>query len=387
MKSQKNPKRFFTYGYVNELLNKHAEKISTDDESKGKLISGMSLDCARRYYPVQTIKQLIDTLAGNHHSFLQLHLSDDQNVGVECALLGQTVKTSELLSDGSYRNPHTMKQFLSAAQIKDIIQYARERNVDIIPEIDAPAHMEGFFTLAEAVYGSDYVNTLAYSRRDYPGELNISSPKAIHFVEQLYDEYASLFNTNRYFNTGRYFHIGCDEHFSGSAADKISYIMRISSYMKDKGFRVRMWNDLLTKSDIYKLDKSIQVTYWSWDGDAQDENVRAARQEERATVADLQAEGLDILIYNSYYLYYVPSHRNFNQHDMDYTVNDLRENWTVRNWYKNSGLSLESLEHIIGSAVSLWSEDSGGLPTDKIIAQFIRHYRAMEWVNNREEIE
>ena len=249
--------------------------------------------------------------------------------------------------------------------------------MEIIPEIEAPAHMEGFFALAENHFGSAYVDSITYSRRDYPGELDICSADAICFVQRLYDEYAALFRDCRYF------HIGCDELFSGSAADKASYIRTMSFYMRDKGYTVRLWNDLLTKDNIPDIDRRTQVTYWSWDGDAQDPNTVAARRAERASVPDLQAEGFDILICNSYYLYYVPSVRNFNTHDNDYTINDLRENWNLKVWDSNKGTALADAAHIIGSAVSMWNEDSADLGIDQIIAQFIRQYHAMAKVIER----
>ena len=346
-------------------------------DSQGQLMSGMIFDCARRYYPVDTIKALIDVLSGREGAFLQLHLTDNQNVGVECTFLGQTAEDAELLPDGSCRNPLTGRQFLSAAQIRDILAYAAERGVEIIPEIEAPAHMKGFFELAEHHFDSTYVDSIAFSRWDYPGELDITSADAIWFVRKLYDEYAALFKDCRYF------HIGCDELFSGSAADKTSYIRTMSSYMRDKGYIVRLWNDLLTKDNIPELDRGIQVTYWSWDGDAQNPERIASRRATRASVPDLQAEGFDILICNSYYLYYVPSVRNFNTHDNDYTINDLRENWNLTVWDSNKGTALPDTSHIIGSAVSMWNEDSAELRGERIIAQFIRQYRAMAEVTSR----
>ncbi len=338
--------------------------------------SGMILDCARRYYSTETIKGLIDTLSGHESAFLQLHLTDNQNVGIECTFLGQTRDRAQLEADGSFKNPKTDRHFLSENQIRDILSYAGRRKVEIIPEIDTPAHMEGFFTLAEIQYGKDYADSLAFSRTNYPGELDISSGSAIRFVHALYDEYTDLFRESPCF------HIGCDELFSGSSEDKTTYISAMSSYIRSKGKTVRMWNDLLTKHNITLLDKSIQVNYWSWDGETRDPVVAAERRAERASVPDLQTEGFNILICNAYYLYYVPSNRNFNAHDNDYMIRDLKENWSVKCWDSNKGIPLSDTDHIIGSAVSMWSEDSLQLPEEEIIAQFTRQYNAMDWVNN-----
>ena len=339
------------------------------------LRSGMIFDCARRYYGVESIKGLIDALSGHEGSFLQLHLTDNQNVGVECTFLGQTAERAERFPDGSYRNPLTGRRFLTAAQIRGLIAYAREKQVELIPEIDAPAHMEGFFALAEREYGALYADTIARSRREYPGELNIASEQGLRLARTLYAEYADLFASCRRF------HMGCDELFSGSYEDKLSYIGMISRLLKDEGFTVLIWNDLLTGRSLRELDRDLQVTYWSWDGDAQDPEEKAARRAERASVEDLQAAGFEVLICNSYYLYFVPSPRTFNRHDNDYTVRDLLENWTVRKWDGNSGRALADTRHILGSAVGMWNEDSAPLPEAPILAQFVRQYEAMARVN------
>ena len=77
-----------------------------------ELQSGISIDCARRYYTVEEIKHYIDILSANNNSFLQLHLSDNENVGIECETLGQIVEYARLNSDGSYTNIQTQKKFL-----------------------------------------------------------------------------------------------------------------------------------------------------------------------------------------------------------------------------------------------------------------------------------
>ena len=63
--------------------------------------SGIMLDCARRYYSVEEIKKYIDILAEESNSFLQLHLSDNENVGVECRTLGQCADEDMYCGGGS----------------------------------------------------------------------------------------------------------------------------------------------------------------------------------------------------------------------------------------------------------------------------------------------
>ncbi len=345
----------------------------TQVSAKGKTFqTGITLDCARRYYSVDDIKKYIHLLSGGDAPFLQLHLSDDENVGIECLYLKQTVKTARKLKNGSYQNKKTGKKFLSRAQIREILRYASKKNVMIIPEIDMPAHMNGFFTLARQAYGSKYLKQIVKSAKNYPGELDIKSKKAIKFAKEIYSEYAALFKNCKYF------HMGCDEFSSASGNDVVSYINTMSKFLQKKGFTVRIWNDLLYKKNIKKVNHKLQVTYWSYDGDVQNSSLKKKRRKLRASAKELQKEGFKILNYNSYYLYFTPSKTNCNRADRDYMVQDVKENWNIRKWDQDSSKELPNNRNILGAAVSVWGEDSAGLSSKKIYQQVKPLYQAME---------
>ena len=341
-------------------------------EAANAIQTGITLDCARRYYSVEDIKKYIRLLSDSPAPFLQLHLTDDENVGVECVYLGQTVKAAKKLSDGSYRNKQTKQKFLSRKQIRELLRYAARKGVEIVPEIDMPAHMEGFFRLARGSLGAKYVKQISADAVKYPGELKIAGKKAIGFAKKLYAEYAELFAGCRYF------HMGCDEFSSATQKQIVSYINTMSDFLEKKGFTVRIWNDLLRKDNIDKINSKIQVTYWSYDGDAQSASVRKQRRKERASVRDLQKKGFDILNYNSYYLYFTPSKENCNRSDRDYRVNDVEKNWNLKKWDGDSGKTLSGKAHMIGAAVSVWGEDSSGVSADTIYKQVKPLYQAMK---------
>jgi N-acetyl-beta-hexosaminidase len=332
--------------------------------------SGIMLDCARRYYSPEALKQYVDLLSGRSGGFLQLHLTDNENVGVECVLLGQTAETAVRSADGAYQNAQTGGRFLTRAQIADLLAYAKQRDVEIVPEIDGPAHMDGFFTLAALCGGQTYADGLQADGAD-DGELDLSSAQALDFVKRLYTEYAALFQGCRYF------HIGCDELFSAAEAQETAYIGAVSQLLASQGFTVRMWNDLLTTSDIGRISPSIQITYWSYDGDTEDDSERAARRAVRASVPELQALGFQVLVYNSYYLYYVPSDETNNAQDRAEMVNDLLENWDLAVWDGQTGAKLNSRSNILEACVSVWGEDSGNCSAADIYTQTKALYEAM----------
>ena len=104
--------------------------------------SGLNLDIARRYYHVKTIEQYIELLHINGGTYLQLHIADDENYGLESSLLQQTA-TNAIVTKDVYRNADTHKAFLTYQQMSQIVAFAKKKHIEIIPELDSPGHMQG----------------------------------------------------------------------------------------------------------------------------------------------------------------------------------------------------------------------------------------------------
>ncbi len=97
------------------------------------------LDPARHFLPVKDIKFFIDQMVRFKFNVLQLHLTDDQGWRIE-------IKSHpELTVTGAFRKPGAGNQgpdngYYTQEDIKEIISYAKQRNVEIIPELDIPGH-------------------------------------------------------------------------------------------------------------------------------------------------------------------------------------------------------------------------------------------------------
>ena len=97
------------------------------------------LDPARHFIPVKDVKLFIDQMARFKFNILQLHLTDDQGWRIE-------IKSHPELTDiGAFRvqggnNQGPDNGYYTQDELKDIIQYASERNIEIIPELDIPGH-------------------------------------------------------------------------------------------------------------------------------------------------------------------------------------------------------------------------------------------------------
>ena len=351
------------------ITNVFAKQVIIEDNMESVIM----LDAARRYYTVDEIKEYIDALAQNKNATLQIHFTDDENVGIECNLLDQTVANATY-SNGIYTNPDTGKNFLSYNQVKELMNYAKEKNVEFIPEIDVPAHMKGFITLAEIKYGYDYVHTrynwdnpelsgIAWGTGDEVGQIDLMSPTAIKFIKDLYDEYTEFFKDLKYF------HIGFDE-YTFRPELKVEYINKITNYLINKGFTVRMWSDAITKTNINDINNKIEITYWGY----KDTDILPT---EYATVPDLQDAGFKILISNKYYLFFVPNINNIDDYSLNYTIDKIDNEWELENWNYNFIGGLANHDNILGGMVCNWGENSLGVDTSLITIQTIKMYNAM----------
>jgi len=327
--------------------------------------SMIMLDVARRYYPVDEIKKYIDALAAHENSTLQLHFTDDENVGIECDYLDQTVENATL-TDGVYANPTTGRPFLSYAQVQELMDYADAKSVRFVPEIDIPAHMKGFFDLAEAKFGYDYVHEwragIGWAGGDEVGHLDFLTEKGAAFWKAIYDEYGDFFSSREYF------HMGFDEYTLRNE-EKIDFANEVYEYLAAKGFKVRMWSDALTEYNLADLNNEIELIYWGWWDDVAIDHY--------APVPMLQEAGFKMLITNRWYLFSVPSVANMTEENRAHSIRDIEENWSLESWNYNFPSTLENHDGILGGAVCVWGENSAGVSDAEIREHTIAMYEAM----------
>ncbi len=347
--------------YSGQHCRTSASTVTTKRTPRPHPQTGVMLDVARAYYPVALIKRYIDLLADDGGRFLHLHLTDDQNVGIESAVLGQTLANADL-DHGVYTSRVTHRPFLSAAQARTIADYAAKRGVAIVPEIDTPGHMAAAFALLEAEHGTKWVDRI----RSGESELDPSAPGSLALATKLYAE------VQRTFPSSRTVHIGGDEWGGDvTAARRVAWMNAMAAALGNR--EVWAWNDGIDRAAVGRLDPRIHVTYWSFDGDTEDAAERRERRARRASAVDLQQAGIDLLNYNSYYLYEVPT--DLDPADSEYTVADLRENWSLRAWDGDSGSLLAA--PMSGAAVAIWGEDLDSPPADALLRWSAPHVTAI----------
>jgi hexosaminidase len=168
---------------------------------------GLMLDPARHFLPVADVKTIIEQMAQHKLNVLHLHLTDDQGWRIEIK------RYPELTKIGAWRTPPsnggpggetgTYGGFYTQEDIRDIVAYAAERHVTVVPEIDLPGH-------ARAVVAAYPQLGVTGVRLDVSSDWGVNfclyntSADGLTFIRNVLDEVMALF-------PGKYVHLGGDE--------------------------------------------------------------------------------------------------------------------------------------------------------------------------------
>ena len=250
---------------------------------------GFMLDVSRHFFSTTEVKKLIDLMARYKLNRFHWHLSDDQGWRVEIkkypklTTIGATASNC-YVTDMQYGPYWTNRQygpyFYTQDEIRDVVAYAKERHVEIIPEIDMPGH----FVAALCAY-PEYSCTPNASRSVWTSGgissdvLNVANPEAVQFCKDILSELSDLFPYEQ-------IHIGGDEcpttAWSNNALCQARYqelglsnyrqlqslfIQEISEFLKTKGKKTSVWNEAITASGAdTELMKEAGVTVYCWTG-------------------------------------------------------------------------------------------------------------------------
>lgn len=245
---------------------------------------GMHLDVARHFFPLDFVKRYIDLLALHNMNTFHWHLTDDQGWRIEIK------KYPELTEKGSMRSRTVIGRntqeydntpyggFYTQEEAREIVKYAQERYITVIPEVDLPGHM----LAALACYpelgctGGPYEVSPRWGI--FEDVICIGNEKAMQFLEDVMAEIVEIFPS-------KYVHIGGDEaprtrwekcpkcqariRKEGLKADKNhtaedrlqSYCMaRIENFLNTKGRQIIGWDEIL------EGDVAPNATVMSWRG-------------------------------------------------------------------------------------------------------------------------
>lgn len=158
---------------------------------------GMMLDVARYFHDVDYVKHYIDMMAAYKLNKLQFHLIDDSGWRLE------SKKYPRLTDVGAYAGPEHNKLggFYTQEQIRDIVEYGRLRNVEIIPEIEFPAHLLSAIVAYPWLSCTGMQHELPRQHFISRDLLCVGKDSSLKFISDILDETIELF-PSKYINIG-----------------------------------------------------------------------------------------------------------------------------------------------------------------------------------------
>ena len=193
---------------------------------------GMMLDVSRHFFGVEDVKQVIEYLAFYKMNVLHLGLSNDQGWRIEIKSWPNLA-----LHGGSTQVGGGKGGYYTQEQYSDIVKYAEERYITIVPEIDMPGHTNA----ALASYAE--LNCNGKATELYTGtEVGFSTfctGKEItyKFIDDVFRELSAI-------TPGPYIHIGGDESHSTKIEDYIPFVNRVQEIVASHGKQVLGWDEI-----------------------------------------------------------------------------------------------------------------------------------------------
>jgi len=320
---------------------------------------GAMLDCSRHFWTVEQIKTVIDVLSMHKLNVFHWHLTDNQGWRIEIK------KYPELVRIGSTRpssqiSHHTVPRderqydgkehsgYYTQKQIRDIVKYAQERGVEIIPEIELPGHAQA--ALASYPWlgcrGQGYEVMTGWSR-SYE-VMCAGKETTLEFLKNVFDEVCELFPSH-------YIHIGGDE----APRDRWQKCSHCQALMKRNGYKTEaeLQSYLIDEMEKHLMAKGRRIIGWDeiLDGGVSKTAVVMSWRGMRGGVAAAR-QGNDVIYVPRQY-FYLDLHQSYSTdgEPMAFHKRPLPLSKTYSFQPYNS-LNEEQKKYIKGIQVNLWTE-------------------------------
>ena len=283
---------------------------------------GLHIDVSRHWMPLEVVKRNLDGMAAVKLNVFHWHLSDDQGFRIESQ---RYPKLQEQGSDGNYYTQN---------QVREVIAYARDRGIRVVPEFDMPGHATSWFVGYPALASGPGPYSIERKFGIFDPAMDPSREATYEFLDGFIGEMTALF-------PDAFFHIGGDE-VNGEQWKKTAHIQafmndhrikdnhdlqayftkQVQRIVAKHGKRTEGWDEVLAA----ELPKDIVIQ--SWQG--QKPLAEAARQ------------GYSGILSAGYYLDHMEPASTL------YQVDPLEQ--------ETAALTAEEKSRILGGEVCMWSE-------------------------------
>lgn len=283
---------------------------------------GLMIDVSRHFIPISTLKRNLDAMAAVKMNVFHWHLSDDQGFRVE----SKKFPNLQLMgSDGLY---------YTQDEVRDLVAYARDRGIRVVPEFDMPGHSTSWFVGYPELASKPGPYSIERNWGIFDAAIDPTQERTYRFLDEFIAEMAKLFPDS-------YFHIGGDEvtgkqwdtnpkiqdfmrlHALKSSSELQAYFnKRVQEIVRRHGKTMVGWDEILQPD----LPKNIVVQ--SWRG--------------QATLAEAAKQQYRSLLSSGYYLDLMwPASRH-------YSVDPLSDG--------AADLTPTEASRILGGEACIWSE-------------------------------
>lgn len=314
---------------------------------------GMMLDCARHFFPLSFVKKFIDILAMHNMNVFHWHLTEDQGWRLEIKSHPELTTKSSMRSGTVIGHNATVDDsiphggFYTQQEAREIVEYARQRHITVIPEIDMPGHMLAALAAYPELGCTGGPYEVGHRWGVYKDVLCLGKESTYKFVQDVIDEVVEIF-------PAKYFHIGGDESPTvmwekcpkclQKAKDENTDIKhlqqyftnRVEKYLNGKGKSIIGWDEILEG----KINQS--ATIMSWRG--VEPGLKAAKQ------------GHDVIMTPSSHVYFDHYQAKDTKHEPD-AIGGCSPVEKVYSYEPlPDTLSAEAKNRIKGVQANLWTE-------------------------------
>lgn len=263
---------------------------------------GIMIDCARHIFSTDELKKMIDVAADLKFNKLHWHLSDDQGFRIELSCFPELTEKGSVRKCDSFINCKSDKEYsgyYTKKQIREIVEYAQSRFIDVIPELDMPGHQSALLHVFPQFTCSKEAVEVKTRQGIFKDIICAGNPEAEAALKKIIDEMCELFPYE-------YFHIGGDEvpkknwktcekcqaiiaenKLADENALQCFFINKMADYLENKGKRCIVWNDCLKGEGL-----SASISVQQWQGTVS-ETSRAANEGRKIIMSPFSAYYVD----------------------------------------------------------------------------------------------
>ena len=227
---------------------------------------GFMLDEGRHFYGKEEIKKIIDVMAAYKMNRFHWHLTEDQGWRIEIK------KYPKLTEVGAWRDskvcawgdvkPDGIRYggYYTHEDIKEVVEYAKERFVEIIPEVDIPGHSQAAVASYPEFLACDPENNheVWLSQGVSSDVINVANPLAVQFAKDVIDELTELFPFG-------YIHLGGDEcpTYKWERNSECQALLKEIGSQNYRDLQIHFYKQLLDHVAQKPADKQRKLVFWN----------------------------------------------------------------------------------------------------------------------------